>query len=72
LAVDFPTVLRRAAARDALRFGSVDAAIARYRARYIPGQQLYRATCHPEDKADFVIDNSHPERPVLVRAPPDS
>jgi len=69
LVVDFREVLRRAVARDAERFGSSEAAAARYRARYIPGEKLYLETCHPEDTADVVIDNTLPARPVLVRAP---
>jgi uridine kinase len=69
--IDRDTVLRRAAVRDAARFGSPQAAVARYRARYIPGQDLYEATCHPRDSADVVIDNNLPETPVLVRATRD-
>jgi uridine kinase len=69
LVVNFDEVLRRARARDAERFGSATTVTARYRTRYIPGEKLYLATCHPEDRADVVIDNNVPASPVLLRAP---
>jgi hypothetical protein len=30
-----------------------------------PGQQLYFGQAHPQDKADAIVDNEDPDRPVL-------
>jgi uridine kinase len=58
-------VVRRARLRDAELFGTADAAEARYRARYLPAQMLYRARVDPEARADLVLHNDDPERPCL-------
>lgn len=34
--------------------------------RYVAGQKLYMAECHPRDRASVVIDNSDPANPVLM------
>ncbi|MBX9246839.1 uridine kinase [Actinotalea ferrariae] len=36
-------------------------------ARYVEGQRLYLAEIDPEARADVVVDNDDPARPVLVR-----
>ncbi|WP_349259838.1 cytidylate kinase family protein [Jatrophihabitans sp.] len=36
----------------------------RWRERYIPSQQFYFATVRPEDRADIVVRNDRPARPV--------
>ncbi|MCY1143407.1 uridine kinase [Actinoplanes sp. Pm04-4] len=36
-------------------------------ARYVGGQRLYFAACHPQDRADVLIDHSDPTAPKIVR-----
>jgi uridine kinase len=36
----------------------------RWRERYIPSQQLYFATVRPTDRADIILHNDEPQRPV--------
>lgn len=50
--------LRRAAARDASRFG--DGVVERYRRRYLPAQRAYRGAAQPVVNADVVVDNTDP------------
>lgn len=57
--------LARALERDAGMFGSREEAEYRYRARYLPGQAMYRQEAHPQDAAHIVIDNSDAESPVV-------
>lgn len=64
--VDFDETLRRATVRDLERFGSAEAVEARYRTRYIPGQQIYLKSAQPETKADIAFDNSDVARPVVI------
>lgn len=59
--------LARALERDRALFGSAEAIYERYTRRYLPGQQIYLAQCHPEVRATIVIDNSDPAHPMLVR-----
>jgi uridine kinase len=61
--------LRRAVVRDLDRFGSAAEVERRYRARYLPAQDLYRAEAHPLESADVVLDMSDPQAPVVVRWP---
>jgi uridine kinase len=59
--------IERARARDSVIFGDPDEIERRYRAKYLPGQQLYRSREQPIQRADLVIDTSYPDRPhVLV------
>lgn len=60
---------RRAVVRDADLFGSEAVLRDRYLRRYLPGQEIYRATAHPTDVADVVIDNCEPARPRLLKWP---
>lgn len=64
--------LRRALVRDVRLFGSPDAVRERYRLRYLPAQQLYRAEASPTLHADVVIDNDDPTRPRLLKWPADA
>jgi uridine kinase len=66
VSVGFDEILRRAMDRDTELLGSRDEVARRYRARYIPGQQLYFAEAQPSDKADFVVINDDPARPSLA------
>jgi uridine kinase len=61
--------LRRALVRDLVLFGDADAVRERYRLRYLPGQELYRAAASPTGQADVVIDNDDPTRPRLLTWP---
>ena len=64
-------VLARAAVRDAAALGGPDAVRARYLARYLPAQDLYRADADPLAVADLVVDVRDPARPVVVERRPD-
>jgi uridine kinase len=68
LFVDYAEVLRRVAVRDRELFGSSEAALDRYRTRYIPGQMIYFMTVRPWTLADIVLDNSIPASPVILSA----
>lgn len=59
--------VRRALVRDASLFG--DAVRERYRQRYLPAQQRYRAEAAPAERADVVIDNEDPARPRVLKWP---
>ncbi|ABW13515.1 putative kinase [Parafrankia sp. EAN1pec] len=61
--------LRRALRRDVALFGSPDAVRERYKARYLPGQELYQASVAPRDHADVLIDHERPETPRVLRWP---
>jgi uridine kinase len=69
LHVDPEVALDRAKVRDVAVFGSVDAVEQRYRLRYLPGQQLYRAQAQPAERADIVLDMNDPTTPAIVRWP---
>jgi uridine kinase len=56
-------IVRRAEMRDS---HLADVA-ARYRRRYLPAQRAYRDATRPHERADVVIDNNDPARPVLLR-----
>jgi uridine kinase len=59
-------VLRRAFDRDGARFESSGALERRYRQRYLAGQEMYLAECFPRERADFLVMNDDPDRPVVV------
>lgn len=61
LHVDEAVSLQRALLRDT-HLGGEDEVRRRYRARYLPGQALYRREAAPADRADIVIDNVDPPR----------
>ena len=56
-------VLRRAARRDAALAPDVEGL---YRARYLPAFELYRREADPAGRADVVVDNEDPARPVRL------
>ena len=64
---DFSVTTGRAEQRDVTLFGSIDEVRRRYRERYVPGQQLYLATCEPERWASVVVDNNDPLQPTLMK-----
>jgi uridine kinase len=59
--------IARARVRDAEIFGSPEAVEARYRARYLPGQALYREDAKPQHAAHIVIDNTDHQHPVVLK-----
>jgi uridine kinase len=59
-------VIRRARGRDAELFGSPGEAERRYKARYLPAQQHYLQTIHPDQLADVVLENNDPAHPTLL------
>ena len=66
-------ILDRAVGRDADRelFREVDDLARRYREKYLPGQELHRELHDPEALADWVVDNTDYEQPVVVHAAED-
>lgn len=59
--------LRRALRRDVSLFGSTEEVERRYRARYLPGQALYRQEADPESSADVLVDNEDVAAPRVLR-----
>ena len=53
--------------RDLARHDSAAEVEHRYRARYLPGQALYRAEADPERAADVLVDNRDPAAPRVLR-----
>jgi uridine kinase len=62
LEVAFAETTKRMAARDGT---DPDPAHPRTR-RYVEGQRLYYATCHPQRRADILIDNGDFDTPVIL------
>lgn len=71
LHVEVADVLHRGTIRDRAFMDSAQAAAERYRAYYIPGEQLYLADAHPAERADIVIDNRNFDAPRIMRGLPD-
>lgn len=65
--VIFETVLARVVQRDKAYLGDAQNIIRRYQQRYIPAQQRYLETCRPAERADIVVGNDDPGRPVILR-----
>ncbi|MGZ4507209.1 MAG: AAA family ATPase [Blastococcus sp.] len=59
--------LRRALVRDVAVFGSAHEVERRYRARYLPGQALYRQEADPEGRANVLVDNEDVAAPRIIR-----
>ncbi len=62
LQVPFEITAARMAVRDGTAPDPTDPSLA----RYVQGQLLYFAACRPWERAHLVIDNSAPDRPVIV------
>lgn len=62
LDVDIAVSVARMAVRDAAPPYPQDPA----NVRYVQGQRLYLAACDPASRADLVIDNNDPARPVVT------
>ncbi|WP_446214992.1 uridylate kinase [Micromonospora sp. IBHARD004] len=67
LHVEPDVTLRRALVRDLDLFGSTAAVRQRYRERYLPGQELYRAEARPLERADIVLGMDDPLDPVVLK-----
>ncbi len=63
LYIDEAESIRRGVARNP---GDEDAAMRRYKVRYIAGQRLYHSEADPVKHASIVIDNSDPENPLIL------
>jgi len=66
LAIEPETCLARAADRDSDIFGGREATVARYRRKYLPGQNLYLAEDEPQARAHLVLDNNALDRPRII------
>jgi uridine kinase len=60
------TTIERALGRDAELMGGAEQVLVRYRERYLPAQELYRAEADPSAHADLVVDSSDPAHPVVL------
>lgn len=60
----FERALDRARVRDLGRLGSAAEVERRFRARYLPAQELYFAEARPADHADIIVRNDEPLRPA--------
>jgi uridine kinase len=67
--VGFDDVLRRGVARDQVWMGPAAQAEARYRTKYIPGEQRYLDEVRPAQRAELVVDNREPATPRLIVRP---
>jgi uridine kinase len=65
LSVFWEEAIKRACVRqrELVRWESAEEIMAAYLTRYVPTQRMYLAQCHPENHADFVIDNSDAQHP---------
>ena len=70
--VNFDETVRRAKVRDQYLFGSADDVEARYLRRYIPGQEIYLCSVHPDSVANVIFDNNDPHNPILRLNKPGS
>jgi uridine kinase len=66
---DFDEIVRRVEERDRELMEGAEAVRERYRARYVPGQELYFSRCAPQEIADVVFDNTNANNPRLIRIP---
>ena len=55
--------LRRGVERDP---GEKDEIERKYRVRYLPGQELYKAEAKPIEVADIIVDYKDPENPGIL------
>jgi uridine kinase len=55
--------LRRGVQRDP---GEKDEIERRYKVRYLPGQELYKAEAKPREAADIIVDYNDPENPGIL------
>lgn len=69
LHVEPQVTLTRALERDRELFGSEAVVRQRYRERYLPGQERYRAEARPLERANIVLDMRDPLDPVVLRWP---
>lgn len=67
LHIDFKEVIQRASTRDQHLFGTADQVRERYLKRYIPGEQFYLDTVHPEEIAQIVINNNNVQDPQILK-----
>lgn len=65
--IPFDLSLERGLERDSHLLGGKELTKEKYLNRYIPGQKLYFSESDPKSFAEFVIDNSSPEKPELLR-----
>jgi uridine kinase len=63
--VSFDEMLRRGLERDAGSSAAREEVERLYRARYIPGQELYLTRARPTDTADVLVENDDPLDPEL-------
>lgn len=71
LRVEGDVAIERGTRRDAERIGDYGSARKKFTERYIASQKLYYDECHPEEKADIVVDNTDFLNPRIVKVQDD-
>jgi uridine kinase len=66
LTVEPAVTVQRAVTRDIAWSASIEDVKRGYATRYLPGQELYRHEVDPASRADLVVDNTDPERPIIL------
>jgi uridine kinase len=67
VAADLGVAAERGAVRDAAWMPSLEATRERYRVRYTPAQRRYLEELRPLERADFVLENTDPQAPLLLK-----
>lgn len=66
VAAELAVAVERGIERDAAWMPSVEATRERYRWRYTPAQKRYLEELRPQERADFVLENTDPATPTLM------
>lgn len=64
--VPFSVAVQRAMRRDQELFGTAHDVQERYLRRYVPGQQFYFDAVCPRERAQAIVGNADPAKPILV------
>jgi uridine kinase len=69
LAIDWGTMIARAAERDTAWVGSRELVIKRYQSFWIPAHERYEERFNPTHFSHLLVDNRHPARPAFIENP---
>jgi uridine kinase len=64
--IPFPVALERALVRDLPVLGNAEAVRERYEKRYFPAQRMYLERFEPRLRADAVVENRDPDKPMVT------
>ena len=63
---NFEITVARAVQRDQAHGGDASEIVRRYKNKYVPGQELYLQSAHPQELANAIVENNDPLEPKLV------